>query len=165
MESHCGRLEESPLLKRYGIFKFYCIFLRHCHILGKTAEFPGPDKTVMPAKGIISLLTVLTFHAGHQRHPGYPVSGFQGLNSFPGLLHNTGKLVSQHIREEMTRIPVDSRHIRATDSCIFDFDQHLPFFRNRGLDLLEPDVIFCMDHSCFHTPHLSLSFTLYDLYF
>ena len=57
------------------------------YIFCKAAKFPGTDKTVMLAKGVIALPAVLAFHAGHQGNAGYPVPGFHFGYAFPYRFH------------------------------------------------------------------------------
>ena len=150
MQGNCCRFKKCTLFKTDGIFKWDCIHLRNHNILCKTAKLSGSDETVMLAEGIITFLTILTFHARYKRNACYASSWFYLCHTIPDFFNNSGKLMSQYIWEEMACISIHTWHIRTTDSCIFYFDQYLSFFWNRFFNLFITNIFSCVYNSCFH---------------
>ena len=67
MERDRRWLEHCSLLIGYRFIEYYRILLRDHHIVRIAALLPGTDETVMLAEREVSILAVITFHAGKQR--------------------------------------------------------------------------------------------------
>ena len=111
----------------------------------------------MFAERIIPLPAIPARHTGHQRHACHPVTRLYSCYSFSHFLHRSRKLMSENIRKIMAGIPVYPRDIRTADAGIFYLDNHLSRLRRGFRNLLIPNIIFCVNNSCFHLFILSVT--------
>ena len=144
------RLKKRRLLKGDGFVKFHCIDFRDADILSEGSELTGTDKAIMLAQRIVASRAVRTLHARNQRNACHIISRRHPCHAFTDLFHDSRKFMSQNIREKVTRVTVNPRHIRAADSGIFDLDQHLSRLRLRLFNILVTKIISRMYHACFH---------------